>query len=112
MRFSRQQWLFTGLWLLVLSLFFLAFHAIFQAGCIADIKAGLGDVQEGLAYESQAFTLGIFGLLLCALAVFLTTKSYVMSQRIAYVLAVLFFGFIIFWVLAWNIGFTCKPHLY
>lgn len=112
MRFSRQQWLFAGLWLLTLSLFLLAFYTIYQSGCIADIKAGLGDVQQAIDYESQGLMLGILGLLLCTVAVILTTKSYVMIQRLAFGLAVLVFGFIIFLVLSWNIGFACLHPLY
>ena len=82
--------------------FITALYFSFQAGCAGDVKAGaLGNPSLALQIENAAFFTMFIGLVLGAFAIALRTSG--VAQRVANGLGFVIIGFILFWLLSWQL---------
>lgn len=92
----------TGLFGLAVCCFISALYFSFQAGCAGDVKTGtLGNPLLALEIEGKAFSIMFLGLALGASAIAFRTSG--RPQRIANGLGFLIIGFILFWLLSWQL---------
>jgi len=83
--------------------FISALYFSFQAGCAGDLKSGaLGNPSLALEMENTAFSIMFLGLVLGAFAITLSTSG--VAQRVANGLGFIIIGFILFWLLSWQLG--------
>ena len=91
-----------GVFALAICSFIYALYFSFQAGCAGDLKSGtLGNPSLALEIENSAFSIMFFGLVLGAFAIVLRTSG--LAQRVANGLGFVIIGFVLFWLLSWQL---------
>ena len=99
----------TGFFAVAVCCFISALYFSLQAGCAGDLKTGaFGNPSLALATENNACSIMFLGLVVGAFSVVLRTSG--TAQRVTNVLGFVIIGFILFWLLSWQLE-TFGVHL-